>query len=199
MTDPDCITMRLLDRHTREGRELKVSAAMERAFARLKGVTTEGAERELLLFWEAEASAGPRACLSNYFLATFVEMDLPKVGTVVSFHSVEQYMHYGKAVFCGDGHTALRILEAQTPRECRSLGREVQHFNDAAWSRIAKSVVERGVYLKFTQHAELARYLVNTGNAELVEASPFDARWGMFLSRQSPFRAKESMGLELVR
>ena len=74
---------------------------------------------------------------------------------------------------------AKRIMKAATPQECRDLGRGVRGFDDNAWSAIARHVVERGVYLKFSQNAEIARVLVDTGNAELIEASPFDARWGI--------------------
>ena len=162
-TDPDGVLLRLLDRHTREGRPLQPSAAHDRALERLKGGGIMNEPREVLFFWEGEASAGAQACLSNFYVCAFRDKALPVIGEVVVFHSVEQYMHLMKSLLAGDLDTGKRILQATEPRECRALGRAVEGYDDASWTAIARQVVERGVYLKFTQNTGLARYLVSTG------------------------------------
>ena len=43
-------------------------------------------------------------------------------------------------------------------------------------------IVYNGNYLKFTQNKKLKDYLKSTGNSILVEASPYDAVWGVKMS-----------------
>lgn len=41
-----------------------------------------------------------------------------------------------------------------------------------------EAVMLRALWAKFTQYAELAKKLVNTGSAQIIEVSPHDAYWG---------------------
>ena len=172
--------LQMLDRRTREGTPVTNTPELQQAIARLEGKEQRTAN-EVLLFYEGEATAGPQASLSNYFTvdAEFIDPDLPWWGVPLTFHSVEQYFHFNKALLTNDLSSAQQILAASTPKECRRLGQQVKGFQDEPWAAIARQVVERGVYLKFAQNPKLAEYLLGTGVAELVEASPFDARWGI--------------------
>ena len=133
----------------------------------------------MLFFWAAEHVNGEpeKACLSNYYQpAGFTEQGV--VDEPV-FFSVEQYMHYAKAALFKDVEAARYLLSCVEPRLCRRKGREVAGFDDDQWTAVSRQVVERGIYLKFSQYARLARYLENTGYQYLIEASPYDARWGI--------------------
>lgn len=59
----------------------------------------------------------------------------------------------------------------------------------------------RGVLLlKFTQHTVLGTHLIQTGSAELVEASPTDAFWGNAASSEGGFGGgRNELGKALVR
>jgi ribA/ribD-fused uncharacterized protein len=46
------------------------------------------------------------------------------------------------------------------------------------WGEVKLDVMRRADWAKFTQHADLAERLVATGNAELIEDSPFEPFWG---------------------
>ena len=84
-----------------------------------------------------------------------------------------------KAVQAGDDETARRIQQAAKPADVKALGWAVQGFDDVRWMAVASQVAERTIYPKFSQNAAPLTYLLATGQAELVEASPYDARWGM--------------------
>jgi len=47
------------------------------------------------------------------------------------------------------------------------------------WKKINVEKMEETIYHKFTQHADLLKELLDTGNAELVEDSDKDAFWGV--------------------
>ena len=174
-TSPDQRFFQMVDRKTSSGSAL--SKAQEVHLSRLEGYTVDGAT-PALYFWEAESfKAGVRACLSNYYQPVlFTDHEVPGE---LSFSSTEQYMHFLKAVVSGDDASAARILDAIEPRVCRALGRKVIGFEPEAWDKVSRQVVERGVYLKFHQDETLRDYLLGTIPAELVEASPYDARWGI--------------------
>ena len=173
VTNDDVTFVKLVDRLTLQGRRL--TAGQTRHWERLEG-GAQGPDRawELVIFWRADATAGPEACLSNHFLAVFVDDQLLD-GT---FHSVQQYAEYVKAVMAGDARTANRIRQTTEASESTTLGRRVQGYDHLAWMAVAADVVERGIFLKFNQNTQLRDYLLGTGNAELVEASP-GKNWGI--------------------
>jgi len=68
-----------------------------------------------------------------------------------------------------------------------------KNFDAAVWDSSAYSIVVEGNRHKFSQHENLLKFLLSTGNKVLVEASPSDAIWGIGLPQDSneamnPFR-----------
>jgi hypothetical protein len=61
----------------------------------------------------------------------------------------------------------------------KQLGKEVKNFNTDRWNKVCFSIVYKGNYAKFTQHDDLKRELLSTGNTILVEASSYDQIWGI--------------------
>ena len=179
VTHPDRALLNLVDRMTREGRSL--TAEQERRLEDLEDYDPSPAGQRLF-FWRAERAAGERACLSNFYQpVTIRDVDLE---STAQFTSVEQYMHYAKSMLFDDSVTAHRLLSTHSPKECRMLGRSVDGYVDREWCAISRQVVERGVYLKFTQHEHLKRFLLSTRGVELIEASPSDAKWGIGVSER---------------
>lgn len=66
-----------------------------------------------------------------------------------------------------------------TPEILKQLGREVQHFDAEVWDAHKFDIVVKGNLAKFGQNPDLRKYLLNTGERILVEASPFDRIWGV--------------------
>jgi ribA/ribD-fused uncharacterized protein len=62
----------------------------------------------------------------------------------------------------------------------------VRNFDVSIWNSKAKNIVYKGNYAKFNQNEHLKKILLSTGNKILVEASPYDAIWGVGMSEDNP-------------
>jgi ribA/ribD-fused uncharacterized protein len=128
----------------------------------------------ILFFWRADASEG--GYLSQWTPSTFTDGRH-------TFANTEQYMMYRKAIlFVGDddNHEVVRaILREHNPANLQKLGRLVPGFEQAVWDHRKYNIVVDGNMLRFAKNADLRRRLIETGNRELVEASPKDRIWGI--------------------
>lgn len=84
-----------------------------------------------------------------------------------------------KARIFGDTVRENLILGSPSPQEQKRLGRHVNGFSDEVWVRQARRVVTRGNVAKFCQNEGLQTLLLST-KGTLVEASPYDSRWGIY-------------------
>lgn len=107
----------------------------------------------------------------------------------IEYPTAEHYMMAEKARLFGDEVTRKEILAVKDPNAARQLGRNVNGFEEDVWIDSRLPIVVRGSYEKFTQNAELRRFLLQTGNKVLVEASPMDRIWGIGL-RSNDTRAR---------
>lgn len=123
-----------------------------------------------LYFWQ-----GP---FSNWYRSNF-ELN------GIKFNTNEQYMMYKKAMLFNDTVTANAILKSNNPKECKALGRKVSGFDNVWWQDNCIEIVFRGAHAKFSQNRKLYNMLMNTGEATLVEASPFDKIWGIGLDEEN--------------
>ena len=87
-----------------------------------------------------------------------------------------------KARLFGDDQTAARILDAESPKQVKQLGREVRGFDSARWDEEKRRIVTEGNAHKFTQNLALGEFLLSTRDLILVEASPVDPVWGIGLA-----------------
>jgi len=100
----------------------------------------------------------------------------------VDYTCAEQWMMASKAVLFEDEVNLELIMEADHPREQKRLGRQVQGFDSDQWNAVARDIVYKGNYAKFSQNLDLKEQLLATVGTTLVEASPYDAVWGIALS-----------------
>ena len=91
-----------------------------------------------------------------------------------------------KAEVFGDEEVKREILSCSDPKQIKALGRKVRNFDDTVWNKVKYSIVLNGNYLKFSQNEALREFLLATGDDVLVEASPYDAVWGIRMSANSP-------------
>lgn len=144
------------------------------------------------------AGVADRSCLSQWFPAPF-EVD------GVRYRTAEHWMMAEKARLFGDLESLARILAAGTPAEAKALGRKVTPFDAARWEKVRFEVVVRGSVAKFSAHPELKAFLLGTGDAVLVEASPRDRVWGIGMGASNPdaqdqskWRGRNLLGFALV-
>ena len=71
-----------------------------------------------------------------------------------------------------------KIRTAKTPYEAKSLGRSREYKIDSLWDLNREDVMFDACYAKFTQHKDLQKILLDTGNATLIENSTNDYIWG---------------------
>lgn len=91
----------------------------------------------------------------------------------------EQYMMHKKALLFGDQETARAILEEKNPADQQRLGRQVRNYDLHIWNRNKFGIVWYGNFLKFSQHPDLRKRLLETNEKILAEASPEDLVWGV--------------------
>lgn len=121
-----------------------------------------------------------------YFLTNWMSNFAHSVFTdgVNTYQNTEQYFMYQKAIFFGDDKTAQDILNATTPNEAKTLGRQVKNYDDYKWNMVRYHHMYIGNLLKYTQNPELGNKLKGTNNLILVECNPRDPIWGIGLSAE---------------
>jgi ribA/ribD-fused uncharacterized protein len=153
-----------------------------RSVADLVEHTAAGNPVEYLFFWghrpHPSGRLGP-SCLSQWWPAPFTVDG-------VGYRSAEHWMMAEKARLFGDEPSAAAIIAAESPKEAKALGPAERGFDGDRWEAAAFDVVVRGSTAKFGQDPQLRDYLVDTGDAVLVEASPLDAVWGIGLAADDP-------------
>lgn len=132
-------------------------------------------------FWghTARGAAPGPWCLSQWWPAPFT-IDGRE------FATAEHHMMWSKATLFGDDRVAAAVLETDSPKRAKALGREVAGFDGPRWAQHRYDTVVVANLAKFGQHPELRRYLLGTGDAVIVEASPDDVIWGIGLAATDP-------------
>ena len=125
-----------------------------------------------LFFWhEYEANRE----LSNWFPSEFI-IDC------FEYQHVEQYFMSQKARIFQNPKIHTKILLTRSPKECKALGRRLGTGSMPLWNTLKYDIMKTAVREKFPQNENLQKFLLNTGDKILVEASPYDIIWGIGLS-----------------
>lgn len=143
----------------------------------LRRAIESGWRAEFLFFWghTPKGQAIGKHVLSQWWPAGF-SIDGQRYPTA------EHYMMAEKARLFSDEEACARILSAGKPAEAKSLGRRIKNFDERLWAERRFEIVVRGNTAKFTQNADLAAWLIGTGEVVLAEASPSDTIWGIGLA-----------------
>jgi len=135
---------------------------------------------EYLFFWgHTQKEEIDKSCLSQWYPACFVIDG-------VEYKTSEQYMMYRKALLFNDEERINLIMETNSPKEAKRLGRLVENFDFNVWIRYAFDIVLSGNNAKFTQNIEMGDFLRSTGDDVIVEASPYDKVWGIGMDQHHP-------------
>lgn len=146
-------------------------------------------------------------CLSNFYPCEFaVDMnelrgahDLGEYNRVVILTSSEQYLMLRKALLFGDLVSVVKILKSPSPASAKNLGRLVANFDEKIWEGARSQIMVDGLLLKFAGEP-LRTFLLDTGDATLVECSPTDKIWGigLKLGALESFQRDKWQGLNLL-
>lgn len=99
----------------------------------------------------------------------------------VFYSSAEQFMMAHKALVFGDNEIYKKIMNVNSPRQVKALGRQIKGFTDEEWNKHKIKIVAQGNYLKFSQNENLKQQMIKDKDLILVEASPVDKIWGIGL------------------
>jgi hypothetical protein len=142
----------------------------------------EGVQLKYIFFWghtsKNNESVG-KFVFSQWFPSPFVVDG-------VTFKTAEHWMMAQKARLFNDEDSFNKIVAADKPGLVKDLGRQIKGFDEGIWSEEKFRIVKEGNAHKFNQHPNLKDFLLATGVAVIVEASPNDAIWGIGLPQDVP-------------
>lgn len=140
-----------------------------------------GKRVKYLFFWGHQKSRSgviTASCFSQWWASPFTVDG-------IRYPTAEHWMMAQKALLFGDSVMHEKIITAKSPAEAKALGRHIQPFNEERWNANRFDIVVEGNYHKFSQHPDLAAFLLGTRQRVLVEASPVDKIWGIGLTADS--------------
>lgn len=129
---------------------------------------------------------------SNFYIHQPFEFEVPDwcriegQPHVVGCAFLEQAIMLCKAGVMKDAEAYANLVAVRNPKDAKSLGRGVRHFDDELWQEVVCSVAYEVVMQKFSKVEDLKALLLATGDRLLAEAAPNDPNWGIGLSAASP-------------
>lgn len=117
----------------------------------------------MIEFWHTTGQYGP---FSNFY----------KCKITVDNHEWTSTEHYYQAQKTDDIIEQFRIRKAKSPKMAKQIASHCNLVQN--WNEIKFDVMRKALEAKFTQIPELKQLLLDTGNEELVENSPYDYIWG---------------------
>lgn len=144
----------------------------------LKKLNLDPNDINLVFFWKPypkEKGTIDASCCCQWWRSRFKHEG-------VYFKTAEHAMMYGKAKLFNDQKAMKAILEEDKPHVAKSIGRQVENFDNEQWDDYSYDLVRDLNYQKFNQDPRLKRWLLGLpDNTLLVEASPYDRIWGIGL------------------
>lgn len=134
----------------------------------------KGDSIEYIYFFGHSENGIGKFCFSQWFESPFCLDN-------ITFQTAEHWMMAKKALLFNDYISFEKICQSKTPENAKKLGKEVKGFNQEIWDSNKVDIVKLGNIHKFNQYPELAKFLINTADKVIVEASPSDLIWGIGL------------------
>lgn len=144
----------------------------------LKEQSSRKQQFEFVFFWghiDRKNEGIGKFCLSHWYESPFIV-------NKILYNTAEHWMMYRKAMQFDDFYSAQEVLRAETPEVAQSIGRTIKNYDNDNWHLPSFEMVRLGNIHKFNQHPDLLAYLLKQKNKILVEASPYDNKWGIGLN-----------------
>ena len=141
----------------------------------------EGENIKFMFFWghtpNKDGSIG-KSCFSQWWQSNF-EVE------GVTYKTAEHWMMAEKARLYKDQKILEEISKVSHPMEAKKLGRKIKNFDPKIWDAHKYEIVKQGNLHKFSQHKDLAVFLLSTKQRIIVEASPNDNIWGIGMTQDN--------------
>ena len=141
----------------------------------LIGAANAGTQLNYVTFWH-EGEEYP----NHYFSQWYQGKPFSVNGR--TYITAEQYMMSEKALLFKDLYHYGLIMEESSPKKCKDLGRLVSGFDSNTWDNALREIIFHGNLGKIQSDITLVDALLETENAVLVEASPYDGIYGAGLA-----------------
>lgn len=102
--------------------------------------------------------------------------------------------HYYQSMKFVGTEWEMKVRDAASPMEAALLGRKRELPLRGDWDSVRDDIMRKIVEAKFRQHPELAKQLLQTGEAQLIEKTTDDLYWGCGDSSQG----KNMLGIILM-
>ena len=110
------------------------------------------------------------SCFSNFYCC-------PIVIDGITYNSVQQFVECKKCKHFKRENLIPRIMDCRSPVACTRITEEITVDQD--WQEnYLLNVLEKAINAKFSQHADLKENLLQTGDAIIAFATPFDKYLG---------------------
>lgn len=129
-----------------------------------------------ILFWRP---TDPNGWLGNWHKSSFTINN-------ITYNCVEQWIMVNKARLFNDQLHEKKIMDTGNPRTHKYYGRRVTDFDPFIWEEHKEKILYKGLFAKFSQNDKLKQKLLDTGDAILAEASPYDNIYGIGLKFDNP-------------
>lgn len=97
---------------------------------------------------------------------------------VISNQSWPTSEHFYQAMKFHDPNVRDMICNCSGPGACAKMGRDRSLPLRLDWNLVKDAVMRHVILAKFTQHTHLRDGLLSTGDAIIIEDSPYDSYWG---------------------
>ena len=104
--------------------------------------------------------------------------DTPFIVNGRLYYTAENYMMSEKAILFRDYKMYELIMASWDPDETKRLGKRVANFDQAAWDKSFREIIFHGNLGKANGCSAFLNALLASGDAVLIEASPYDATYG---------------------
>lgn len=142
----------------------------------IQSMHNSGEKLDYILFWKPTGE-DQKKYMCQWYISPF------KVDGVW-YRSTEHWMMIQKAQLFDDQIAVDKMMVTIEPQDVKRLGRSVNNFDQNKWDCHKSSIVYMGNKAKFSQNEDLKNYLIGTGSKILVEASPYDAIWGIGMGEE---------------
>jgi len=86
--------------------------------------------------------------------------------------------HYFQAKKFAGTSLEIEIANAETPTKAKQLAKQASRLKRPDWEGVRISIMYQALKAKFSQHHDLRKLLLSTGNVTLIEDSEEDDFWG---------------------
>jgi len=133
---------------------------------------------EPVLFSVADESKGDHRVFSNEYV-------IPTLIGGVTYPTVEHYMVVQKARQFGDEKAVQKVMKAKTAKSAKGVEKSIEGVTEDEWDAKKDEVMRVALRAKFTQHPELRKHLLDTGDAVLGYANARDKYWSIGTSEDT--------------